>query len=84
MTNLDRQSVAKLLGDIANRLLAAPVKTLEAAKHDQATHGHHSPHPYQAGALEIVCRQEAHALLMVCEHYLTPKAPASGRRRGRR
>lgn len=70
MTN--RDSIAKLLGDLASRLEGAPLQTEESAKRFEVSHPG-SRHPFQAGALEQVCRNEAGTLRILIREYLSPK-----------
>lgn len=77
MTNRDRDSVAKLLRQVAERLASAPEATRESSERHQP--GGSAAH--QAGALEQVCRNEAHAIESLISSYL---APAKSRARGKR
>lgn len=81
MTNRDRDSVAKLLRQVAERLAAAPTETWERADAHAKVHGHASKAPYQAGALEQICRSEAAAIESLIIGYLSPAKP---RARGKR
>lgn len=69
MTNRDRDSVAKLLLQVAERLASAPDVALESAQRNAAS----DPYPYQVGALDRACASEAHAIRHLVEEYLTPR-----------
>lgn len=82
MTNRDRDSVAKLLLAVADRLAGAPADTLARAeaylKRDpMLTIG--AQHAHQAGGLEHVCESEAATLRHLIANYLTT-APSKPRR----
>jgi hypothetical protein len=82
VTNRDRDSLAKHLSTVVDRLLLAPQQAIDDAdrRADSEPPGT-SPYAYQAGALGQVCRNEAHAIQTFVTSYLTPKAR---QRRGRR
>lgn len=82
MTNRDRYSIAKLLGDLASRLEGAPLQTEESAKRFESGNPGHPGlwYSFQAGALEQVCRNEASTLRILIREYLSPK-PRSPRGR---
>lgn len=73
MTNRDRDSIAKLLGDLAGRLEAAPAITDGAAKRYADGHPGVNQCAHQAGGLEHVCRSTAAELRYLITSYLTPK-----------
>lgn len=87
MSNRDRESVANLLREAVERLRAAPTSTDEAAQRYRdylGTRGDTtSRFAHQSGQLEQVCRNEANALQVVIEQYLTPKTTARGPRKRR-
>lgn len=80
MTNRDRDSVAKLLRQVADRLAAAPGETRASATRYERDHPG-GGEAYQAGSLEQVCRREATALESLIAGYLSPAKP---RARGKR
>lgn len=80
MTNRDRDSVAKLLLAVADRLANAPDLALDQAKRNAET----DPYPYQVGALDHACRSEAEALRHLVGEYLVPRPSKVLGQRGKR
>lgn len=80
MTNRDRDSVAKLLLGVADRLKQAPDLALENATRNAAS----NPSAYQVGYLESACGQAQNEIRMFVEKYLTARAPKERTARGRR
>lgn len=86
MTNRDRDSVAKLLREIADRLEKAPESSLTqgqkyAAEAGITVGGDTFISHYQAARLADHCRIEADAIRHAVEFYLTARPP---KRAGRR
>lgn len=69
MTNRDRDSVAKLVLAVAERLAAAPNLALENAQRNAAS----NPDPYQVGALDHACRSASEELRRYVAEYLVPR-----------
>lgn len=87
MTNRDRDSVARLLMQVVERLEAAPEKTASSAARFAAEHpdmDRSAIEAHQAGGLEAVCRGEAEAIRRHVLEYLTSRDPARLRDRGRK
>ena len=80
MTNRERESVAKLLHGVADRLAAAPTDT-DARAVEYAKRAPEGRMAHQAGQLEQICTQEASAIRSMIASYLTPKTKAA---RGKR
>jgi len=89
VTNRDRDSVAKLLLEVADRLAKAPTETLERAKsyaEDMAARAagfdkHGAVHAHQSGGLESACVSEAIAIRRHVAEYLTQRQPRRGDKR---
>lgn len=81
MTNRDRDSVAKLLEQIAQRLADAPAHTKECAEQYQKNTGGvlFNVSAYQAGGLEQVCISSASAIRIYIAQYLS-SPPRRGKR----
>lgn len=78
MTNRDRDSVAKLLLAVADRLAEAPHKTSVAAQQFAAERpgmDDSIKECHQVGALEMVCKLEAETIRGHVREYLTPRQP---------
>lgn len=87
MTNRDRDSVAKLLRELSDRLDGAPAVMTERAQTLTTVDGADSTltafarATYQAAGLEHTCRDGATTLRYLIDEYLTPRA---SKLRGRR
>lgn len=69
MTNRDRDAAAKLLLQVATELAMAPGRAQENAERNAAS----NPTPYQVGALEVVCENQAYAIRHLVNEYLIPR-----------
>lgn len=85
MTNRDRDSVAKLLLLVADRLAGAPEEVVARSKQfadERPEMGRSAQDAYQAGALESACKAAAEEIRRHVAEYLSPRE--SARIRGRR
>lgn len=80
MNNRDRDSAAAAFAKVADRLAAASDIALENAKRNAPG----TEAAYQAGALDAVVHQEAHAIRALIRCYLTAPEPKPRARKGRK
>lgn len=84
MKNADRDSAARQLGEILNRLDVASASAEESASTHCKAHPSTNQQAFQLGSLEQLVRNEVNALRMVINTYLTPTAPRPRGARTRR